>query len=176
MKTLIVIVLLLAMPAFGEPASKITVVYPNGITSTYNGEEYTVVLRHPKTAKASASDQALKECQTSLKRAAAEKISLEEERGALLFQLQEAPLEVIVQQKVLAKPNRVTLAAGVGPDGVTAKATADGQVIKPRLAPLFGLGYSRRLTDEWSLGGQLMSGVTTQSSTIIGTLGLGYDF
>lgn len=67
------------------------------------------------------------------------------------------------------KRNRVTFKGGVGYDGLTNKDQNPGFEIQEKRKAVFGIGYSRRLTEELSLGASYINNDTT-------TLDLGYEF
>jgi hypothetical protein len=69
------------------------------------------------------------------------------------------------------RSNRITLLAGYGPDGLT----VNGNEIKPFRAPIGGVGYSRRVWEDFSVTVQVMGGYSFATSGI-GMAGVGYDF
>lgn len=84
--------------------------------------------------------------------------------------------QVAELEKNQAKPNRITVHGGLGPDGVQAEKNEKGQKVSADQFPIVGLGYQRLVHEQWSVGAQVFTGVSPESRTFLGTLSLGYDF
>ena len=68
-----------------------------------------------------------------------------------------------------AMGNRVRFVGGFGPQGVDISKSATEITVSNKTEPVFGLGYDRKVSKRFSLGGQFISNGTY-------TLGLGLDF
>lgn len=73
---------------------------------------------------------------------------------------------VVVQSE---QNNRLTILGGVGPKGLNVTKSQDEITVENKKEGVFGLGYSRKITKRFSLGGQVISNGTY-------TLDLGVDF
>ena len=112
-------------------------------------------------------------------RLAATEQQLRETRADLLAALEDSDEIVVIREVVEVPerhPNRIQVLAGVGPDGLAIKASSAGQTIVPRYGPLLGLGYARQLDGPWSIGGQLLHGITRDRQGTTALLTGGYDF
>lgn len=79
--------------------------------------------------------------------------------------------KTVVKEKVIrkTKKNRIQLHIGYGPDGQKVEEDNNQTTVEERRRAIFGLQYTRALTDDWNLGGAVF---TNKSATVI----LGYDF
>lgn len=74
-------------------------------------------------------------------------------------------------------PNRITALCGYGPDGLAVQYPPKGGVdVTAHFAPLAGLQYERVVSGPWSASALLMGGVSPQSRTVVGALGVGYGW
>ena len=138
--------------------------FKSGDVQTYNGEEYKVVPVET-SKKTQATLDALRK-------------QLADAKAQIKALSNKAPVEVIKEIPQPNKLNRISIQAGIGPDGVGVKEQDSGSTISPRTAPLVGVMYARKLKaySPWSLDGQVLGGLSPKSRTVIGTVGLGYDF
>lgn len=67
------------------------------------------------------------------------------------------------------KLNRIKLVGGIGPGKTIVKEEEESIVVKKSMDPIVGVGYERLMSNEWSIGVQVISNQTY-------TLGVGYDF
>lgn len=72
--------------------------------------------------------------------------------------------------------NRITVYGGYGPDGLRTANTDHGLKVTANFEPLWGLGYSRKVYEDWSLSTQFLTGVSPQTATFLGLVGVGYDW
>jgi|GEM_PF-4853607 len=80
-----------------------------------------------------------------------------------------------LEEKVIP-PNRITIHAGAGPDGVAVKEQDNVVRVTTRTSALVGASYARRIYDDWSAQGTMVIGTSPESRTVTALLGLGYDF
>ena len=71
--------------------------------------------------------------------------------------------------KETEQKNRLRVMGGVGPDGFSTSKSDKEITVKDKNEPVFGLGYERKISKRFSLGGQVISNGTY-------TLDLGVDF
>lgn len=87
------------------------------------------------------------------------------------------PTQVDVEASMDPLPNRVTLLAGIGPDGLNTRTIKNGGVdIQPYYGPLVGAAYSRAAVDRWSATVGFLVGATPETRTLIGFGGLGWSW
>lgn len=75
-----------------------------------------------------------------------------------------------------ARPHCISLLGGYGPDGVEVSGDQKNAYVRPFMAPLWGLQYSQLVWDPVSASALFMTGLTPNSRTIIGALGVGYNW
>lgn len=126
--------------------------------------------------------KALAECEAKLGDKAAEKAcsdkldAMEKKLNDQVAENESLRNKVAELERTQAKPNRITLHGGLGPDGVEAEKNETGQKVKADNFPLVGLGYQRLIYDQLSIGAELFTGISPESKTFIGALNVGYDF
>ena len=172
MKKLFFSFLLTSEIAFAAPIASVDAsieVQQHGRTDTYSGKDYLIVSRE----KAQKFQKKLDDLRKELAEAKREIQALSNKEPVEVVE------DVVVSEIVVAPPqpdklNRISVRAGVGPDGLAVR----GDTVKPRIAPLVGISYARKFEEysPWNWDGQLLGGVSPKSQTFIGTVGIGYDF
>jgi TolA-binding protein len=162
MNKFLLLVMFYSNIVFAVPAAlvdaEISVHQKSGKVNTFSGNEYMVVPR----AVSKKTQAVLKDLREQLAKAKAQ------------IEATSTTQVIKVLEKSPDKLNRIAFQTGVGPDGLG----VDAQEISPRLAPLVGLSYARKLEEysPWNLGGQVLGGISPKSRTLIGTVSVGYDF
>lgn len=143
---------------------KVNVRLKSGETYNFDSNEYKVVNR----AAAEKFERLLAECREDSTNCKEHVQKLQAEIDELKRALAEKK-----SKQPEPKANRVGLWAGVGPDGL---AVHGHSVEEKKKAPLIGVSLGRRVYQDWSLNALLSRGVSNESKTYTGYLGLGYDF
>jgi hypothetical protein len=122
--------------------SKIVVTLKDGKQFTFDGNEWMVVRRKAKKSIAilAPKNESKKE----------NKVAKSEEKDN-------------------KNKNRIRLMGGIGPSGFDTTKRRNSVEVETTEDILGGVGYDRLITEEWSLGGQVLSNGTY-------TIGLGLDF
>lgn len=117
----------------------------------------TVTLKSGKTYTFSANDHAVVRREKSAR------------QTIVVEKLVEKECKITESQTRAAKPNRLRVFGGRGPDGIKTSESNGVVTLSPSQGAVGGFGYDRSLNDDVSIGGQVMSNETI-------TLGLGLDF
>lgn len=134
------LILLLALFSISAQADQFTVTR-NGKTSTFDSEEYVVVKRRKGPKPAPKAEVKPAPC----------------------------PEPKVVVQPAPVRKNTVKLYGGVGPSTYKTRVEGSTMHISQDYDPLFGVGYSRKVSERWSVEAIGLSNYT-------GILGVGYDF
>jgi len=151
----LILLFLVAAPAFASvEKGTITVKLDNGTVREYPADKYLVVKRRTKkvvvVAKAATTSKSTSTTSDNLT-------------------VTSAHAEAVPAPAEGNRRNRVRLMAGLGPNGVKVEGGPTQYLVSPAQKLVGGVGYSRLLTDRWSVDAQALTNKTY-------TLGLGFDF